>query len=101
MKIRQLERRDLDNLRNLDDGVYFFQDPENEFGSWNLMSHYLCIHNGDFAWSIDFTESRVITHCYDGISNNPFLCEKDFFIKYISENFPNYLDWILFNIEIL
>ena len=101
MKIKHLEPKDLNNFKNLEDGVYFFQDPEDEFGSWSSMSHYICIYGGYFAWSIDFGPKKIITHCYDQISNDPFACEKDFFIKYISESFPQYLSWVLFNLEIL
>lgn len=101
MKINHLERKDLNNLQSLEDGLYFFQDPDDEFGSWNAMSHYICISEGYFAWSIDFGPNKVFTHFYDKISNDPFSCEKDMFIKYISEYFPQYLSWVLFNLEIL
>ena len=102
MKINYLESKDFSsNLHHLNDGIYFFHDPENEFGSWNTMSHYVCIDGGCFVWSIDYGPGKVMTHYYDKLSKKPFLCEKDVFIKYISDHFSHYLGWVTFNLETL
>ena len=101
MKLKYLNQTSHINFADLEDGIYYTQDPETEDSGWKTLDHYIYVCNGIFSWSIDFYSDKIFFCVFNKSSNRLISCDKEFFVDFLKTHHSESLSWILFNLNFL